>query len=422
MATIREAGTTRKAATIRKALVIGAGIGGLTTAAGLLRQGIEAEVFEARRTPGLLLTGGGFMLWHNAFLALRRIGLDEAVAADSVRMRFHEFRSDTGRRLARWHLDGPSERCGAPACALRRSTLHKVLTHAVGDHRIRLGSRLTGWTEDGEGVTAHFADGSTARGDVLIGADGLRSTVRARMRRGFEPPPRYAGYTAWQAITRLPGESLVPTGTFFNLWGRGGLRFLYCRLDENEVYWDAITSDRAATGLDTLRHSRRDELAAAYRHWPDPVGRIIASTDEEAILPVAVHDRPPGGGGAHGRVVLVGDAAHPMTLNLSQGAGQAIESGVVLAGLLGRTPPDEVPQALRAFEAARRERTADMVGTSWRIGTLGLVHSTPLCRLRDLMMYVFFDTVARGQSYGLMLDDRLERGPVLPAAGSAGTG
>ncbi|MFE6165484.1 FAD-dependent monooxygenase [Streptomyces sp. NPDC056486] len=409
-------------ATIGKALVIGAGIGGLTTAAGLLRQGIEAEVFEARPSPGRLLSGGGFMLWHNAFLSLRRIGLDQAVAADSVRMRFHEFRSDTGKRLARWKLDGPTEKCEAPACALRRSSLHKVLTEAVGDHRIRLGARMTGYTQDADGVTAHFADGSTARGDVLIGADGLRSTVRATMRRGFEPPPRYAGYTAWQAITRLPGESLVPTGTFFNLWGKGGLRFLYCRLNENEVYWDAITSDRAAARIDTVQHTRGAALAAAYDQWPDPVGRIIASTEEEAILPVAIHDRPPGGGWSQGRVVLIGDAAHPMTLNLSQGAGQAIESGVVLADMLGRGERAAVPETLRRFEAARRERSADMVSTSWRIGTLGLVHSALLSRLRDLMMYAFFDSVAKGQSYGLMLDGRLERAPLPVAAGRSGLG
>lgn len=408
-------------ATIRKALVIGAGIGGLTTAAGLLRQGIEAEVFEARPTPGRLLTGGGFMLWHNAVLSLRRLGLDEAVVSGAVRMRFHEFRSDSGRRLARWHLDGPTERAGAPALALRRSELHTVLTGAVGEHRIRLGSRFTGYTQDADGVTARFEDGTSARGDVLIGADGLRSTVRAAMRGGFEPPPRYAGYTAWQAITRLPGESVVPTGTFFNLWGKGGLRFLYCRLNEDEVYWDAITSDRAAAGIDTVRHPRGAALAAAYRDWPEPVRGIIASTDEEAILPVSIHDRPPGGGWSDGRVVVTGDAAHPMTLNLSQGAGQAIESGVVLADLLGRAEPDAVPAALRAFEEARRARAADMVTASWRIGTLGLAHNGPLCRIRDAFMYTFFDSVAKGQSYALMLDGRLQRAP-LRTAGALGRG
>lgn len=405
-------------ARIGKALVIGAGLGGLTTAAGLLRQGVETEVFEARPTPGRLLTGGGFMLWHNVFLSLRRIGLDEAVAANAVRIRHHEFRSDKNRRLARWDLDGPTEKCGAPACVLRRSSLHKVLTEAVGDHRIRLGARCTGYTQDADGVTAHFADGSTARGDVLIGADGLRSTVRATMRKGFEPPPRYARYTAWQAITQLPGEDVVPTGTFFNLWGRGGLRFLYCRLGENEVYWDAVTSDRAAAaGIDTIGSTRRDAMAHAYRHWPAPVPQIIASTEEEAILPVPIRDRPPAGGWSQGRVVLTGDAAHPMTLNLSQGAGQSIESGVVLAGLLGRADTGDVPRVLRQFEQTRRERTADMVTTSWKIGTLGLIHHPLLCGLRDLFMRTTFDSIARGQSYALMLDGRLERGPVLPAGG-----
>ena len=406
--------------TIRKALVIGAGIGGLTAAAGLLRQGIDTEVFEARPTPGKLLSGGGFMLWHNAILSLRRIGLDQDVAAGSVWMRFHEFRSDTGRRLARWHLDSHTASIGAPACALRRSHLHQVLTAAVGADRIRLGARFVGYTQDANGVTAHFADGSTAYGDVLIGADGLRSTVRAEVRRGYEPPPRYAGYTAWQAITRLPGEDLVPTGTFFNMWGRGGLRFLYCRLNPEEVYWDAITSDRAGAGIDTIRLGRGAALAEKFRRWPDPVGRIISSTVDEAILPVNIFDRPPAGGWAHGRVVLIGDAAHPMTLNLSQGAGQAIESGVVLAAMLGRVDSAEVPATLRAFEAARQARTADMVNTSWRIGTLGLAHSRVLCRLRDLFMRAFFDRVARTQSYALMMDERLERGPALPVARPAG--
>ncbi|MGI5519961.1 FAD-dependent monooxygenase [Micromonospora sp. CA-259024] len=403
-------------ATLRKALVIGAGIGGLTAAAGLLRQGIDTEVYEARPNPDRLLSGGGFMLWHNAVLALRRIGLDEAVAAGSVHMRYHEFRSDTGRRLARWHLDGPTERIGAPACALRRSHLHRVLTDAVGADRVRLGARCTGYTEDADGVTAHFADGSTAHGDVLIGADGLRSVVRGTLRHGFETPPRYAGYTAWQAITRLPGEDVVPTGTFFNLWGRGGLRFLYCRLNAEEVYWDAITSDRAAAAIDTVNRDRTAALAEAYRDWPEPVGQIIRSTEEAAVLPVNIFDRPPAGGWSRGRMVLIGDAAHPMTLNLSQGAGQAIESAVALAAVLGRADTDDLPRTLRAFEESRRARTADMVTTSWRIGTLGLAHNRVLCRLRDLFMVAFFDSVARSQSYALMMDDRLERGPVLPVA------
>lgn len=383
-----------------RVIIVGAGIAGLTTAISLRREGVKADVYERRDEPGRLLTGGGFMLWHNAILALRRIGLDAQVAAAGEPIRFHEFRSASGRRLARWQLDKKTESCGAPAIALRRSALNTILMEEAGDS-VHMGTRFTSFKQDSSGVTARFADGSTVRGDVLIGADGLRSAVRAELRRGYQAPPRYAGYTAWQAITRLRGEDLVPTGTFFNLWGNG-LRFLYCRLNENEVYWDAITSDRVRDRLDTMHHSKRDVLAAAYRTWPEPIPEIIASTGEAAILPIEIFDRPPGDRWGDGRVTLVGDAAHPMTLNLSQGAGQGIESGVFLGTALAGH--EDATAALRAYEDRRRDRTADMVNTSWWIGALGRPRSSFLCGLRSAFMRATFGSFAFRQSYSLMLD------------------
>ncbi|GAB3969237.1 NAD(P)/FAD-dependent oxidoreductase [Actinoallomurus acanthiterrae] len=384
-----------------RVIVVGAGIAGLTTAIALRREGVKAEVFERRDEPSRLLTGGGFMLWHNAILALRRIGLDGRVTAAGEPIRFHEFRSAGGRRLARWRIDPKTESCGAPAIALRRSALNTILMEEAGDG-VHLGARLTSFEQDDDGVTAYFEDGRSVRGDVLIGADGLRSTVRGALRRWHEAPPRHAGYTAWQAITRLPGEDLVPTGTFFNLWGRG-LRFLYCRLNEHEVYWDAITSDRVRDRFDTVRSGRRAVLAEGYRDWPAPIPQIIESTGEDAILPIEIFDRPPGETWGHGRVTLVGDAAHPMTLNLSQGAGQGIESAVVLGRTLAAGADDPV-RALRAYEEGRRARTADMVNTSWWIGAMGRPRSALVCGLRNAFMRATFDTFAFRQSYSLMLD------------------
>jgi 2-polyprenyl-6-methoxyphenol hydroxylase-like FAD-dependent oxidoreductase len=322
------------------------------------------------------------------------------VAAAGEPIRFHEFRSASGRQLARWQLDQKTKSCGAPAIALRRSALNTILMEEAGDS-VHMGTRFTSFEQDSSGVTARFADGSAVRGDVLIGADGLRSAVRAELRRGYEAPPRYAGYTAWQAITRLKGEDLVPTGTFFNLWGKG-LRFLYCRLNENEVYWDAITSDRVRDRFDTIRHSKRDVLAAAYRAWPGPIPEIIASTSEAAILPIEIFDRPPGDRWGDGRMTLVGDAAHPMTLNLSQGAGQGIESGVILGSALAGH--EDVTAALRGYEDRRRDRTADMVNTSWWIGALGRPRGSLLCGLRGAFMRATFGSFAFRQSYSLMLD------------------
>lgn len=390
---------------VRTAIVVGAGIGGLTTAIGLRQAGVETTVIERRSTPDRLLTGGGFMLWHNALLALRELKLDQSVADAGLEILHHEFRSDRNRRLARWDVGSESVRHGAPALALRRSALNTVLMESVGVD-VRLGVRCTGFDQDENGVSVRLEDGETLRADMLIGADGIRSTVREVMRKGHDLPLRYAGYTAWQAITRLRGEETVPTGTFFNLWGRDGLRFLYMRLNEDEVYWDAITADTVGAEFDMLAKDKRAVMLEVYRDWPDPVPWILESTTEDAILPIDIFDRPPDrcGGWALGRVVLIGDAAHPMTLNLSQGAGQAIEDAVALVRLL--IEHEDVPTAVAAFEALRHDRVAGMVKTAWSIGAMGRWRSRPVCAARDLFMRLFFDSVGRKQSYQEMMDVR----------------
>jgi 2-polyprenyl-6-methoxyphenol hydroxylase-like FAD-dependent oxidoreductase len=390
---------------VRNAIVVGAGIGGLTTAIGLRQAGVETTVIERRSTPDRLLTGGGFMLWHNALLALREFKLDQRVADVGVEILYHEFRSDRNRRLARWDVAPEAQRHGAPALGLRRSALNTVLMEMVGED-VRLGARCAGFHQDENGVTVRLADGETLHGDVLIGADGIRSTVREGLRKGHDLPLRYAGYTAWQAIARLRGEETVPTGTFFNLWGRGGLRFLYMRLNEDEVYWDAITADTVGAEFDMLAKDKRAVMLDAYRDWPGPVPRIIESTTDDAILPIDIFDRPPDrcGGWGRDRVVLVGDAAHPMTLNLSQGAGQAIEDAVALVRML--TEYDDVPAAVAAFEALRRDRVVSMVKTAWSIGAMGRWRSRSACIARDLFMRAFFDSVGRRQSYQEMMDVR----------------
>lgn len=392
---------------VRKAIVVGAGIGGLTTAIGLRRNGVEATVVERRFGESRLMSGGGFMIFNNAMLALRELDLDERVAKLGETIHVHEFRNDKGATLARWDLDVQARRMDAPAVALRRADLNRVLLEEAGG-AVRMGRRCVGTSQDGDVAAVRFDDGGEEEADVVIGADGLRSSVRESLRHGHEVPPRYSGYTAWQAITELPEED-VPSGAFLNLWGSGGLRFLYCRLNAREVYWDAIVSDRAGARHDMLSVTKREAMARSYSSWPDPVPRLIAATDEDAILPVSIYDRPPAPGRrwGRGRVTLVGDAAHPMTLNLSQGAGQAIEDGVALSRALARVrTAADVPGTIEEYERSRSRRVAVLTDRSFIIGRMGLIHNPLLCMARDAFMRLAFDGPIQRKTNELIADTR----------------
>ncbi|MDQ3937660.1 MAG: FAD-dependent oxidoreductase [Chloroflexota bacterium] len=385
-----------------RVMIVGAGIAGLTTAIALTNAGMDVTVLERAATVDDVAAGGGLVLWHNAMLAAKELGLADSVAAAGHELRSHEFFSDRGRRLARWSVADMTERHGAPACAIQRSTLHRLLADTAGE--VRFGARCVGVHGRPDHVVAELSDGTGIVADLCVGADGLRSAVR-RALRGHEPPPRYAGYTAWQAVVDVP-DATVPEGTLVNMWGRG-LRFLYFRLDDQgTVYWDGVTSDQVLAS--TPPEPRADALLRRlFASWPAPVPQLIDSTPNEAILPVDIHDRPPVAGWTLDRVALVGDAAHPMTFNLGQGACQAIEDAVTLARcLLGDR---DVTSALRNYERRRRVRVADIVRTSWTIGAIGRWRSRAACRARDALMRATFDRIAMRKSYELMMNTGWER-------------
>jgi 2-polyprenyl-6-methoxyphenol hydroxylase-like FAD-dependent oxidoreductase len=355
-----------------RAIIIGAGIGGLAAAIGLRRAGLDVAVYE--RAAALAEVGAGITLWPNAIKALRQLGLDDAIRAIGVLEGQGGIRTPRGMLLASGAAADLEREFGAPTLAMHRADLHAALLEALGAEHVRLGTPCVGFDQGARSVTARFAGGISDSADLLIGADGLRSAVRAQLH--GDQPPRYAGYTAWRAVLPFDHARLVAGET----WGAGA-RFGQVPLGDGRVYWFATENTRAG---ERSPDGEKAALLRLFRGWHAPIEQLIAATPESDILRHDIFDRPPLRRWGAGRITLLGDAAHAMTPNLGQGACQAIEDAVVLMKQLGAG--GDVPAALRAYEAARAPRTARLVRQSRQIGDVGQWQGPLSVAARDLLL------------------------------------
>jgi 2-polyprenyl-6-methoxyphenol hydroxylase-like FAD-dependent oxidoreductase len=360
-----------------KVLIIGAGIGGLAAAVALRRAGVPCEVFE--RTPQLLEVGAGISLWPNAVKALERLGVGAAVRAASVtsyRGGIHTWR---GARLAPADTEEAAREFGAPMVILHRADLLAILHEAAGPENVRLGVAASGFAQDAGGVSLELDGRGVIRGTVLVGADGIRSLVRARL---FpEAIPRFAGQKAWRGVARFEAP---PAAAFWGeTWGAGARFGLLPMIDER-VYWYATRN--AAENEPEAADGRQAELLRLFGSWHAPIPELIAATPEGAILRNDLYDLAPLATWTRGRVTLLGDAAHAMTPNLGQGGCQAVEDAVVLARALSQAQAPEA--ALRSYEMQRIARANRIVALSRRLGAAGNWTHPVACRLRDTLTWL----------------------------------
>lgn len=348
-------------------LIIGAGLGGLTAAIAMARQGIAAEVFEAANQ--LEETGAGLTLGRGAQHVFRDLGIQPAVAAVACpagTLPFLHYRS------ARLLMGAPDQGDGRPdsgeADIVRhcyRADLQAVLLAEAArlGVTVHTGHRLVALAEDRRGVTAYFANGARASGRAAVGADGVRSAVRDMLWPG--DAPRYTHHVAYRflvpAAEAAPHMALGRSAIFigpqrtFNRYTMSGGQVVNCAgiVETDDVV--AESWSLAAT---------RGEVAAAFAGWhPDVLGLVEHAG---AIVKWGLYDRAPLAQWARGRVTLLGDAAHAMLPFLGMGAAMAIEDGWALARALALEP--EVTAALARYEAARKPRTALLQAMSQRQG------------------------------------------------------
>lgn len=360
--------------TDKKALIIGGGIGGLAAAIALRRAGIEAIVYEG--SIALREIGAGLTLWRNAVRAAEKLGLSNELAAIGMPMNEGGVRSWRGDVLSNTFVDR-DESNGVQATVVHRAELLAMLSAALDEGMVHVQTKCVGFKQDNAGVWAQFADGSEAAGDVLVGADGIHSVIRAQL--FGKEKPRYSGYTGWRGIAQLEYEHIPAAAT--ESWG-AGRRFGLAPLNQGRVFWYATLNVPEGTGDSAI--GRKERLLALFGDWHKPIRMVIEATAELAILHNDIYDRKPLHHWTRGRVTLLGDAAHPMTPNLGQGACQALEDAVVLAQCLKQS--GSVIAALQSYEKRRLSRTNAIVRLSRRIGQIGQVQNPTVCSLRDMMM------------------------------------
>jgi 2-polyprenyl-6-methoxyphenol hydroxylase-like FAD-dependent oxidoreductase len=370
---------------VGRILILGGGIGGLSAAIALRTVGFDVEVFE--QSPELREAGAGVGLWSNALASLDQLGVGDVLRRSSLPLRVLTGANARGNTLSHVNLDelGP-EFAGAACHVVLRPTLLGALAARLPPASIHTGRRALRIEALPERVRVHFETGAVEEGELLIGADGLHSLARREV--AGDTPLRYSGQTCFRGVARM---KLVDTPALREIQGPGQ-RGSVCPVDGESVYWWA--AHNAEPGALLEPHARQAHLLARYAGWPFGLEAAIAATASEAILQNDLLDRAPIRAYARGRVVLTGDAAHPTTPNLGQGANMAIDDAIVLARAL-RDEAD-IAAACARYERERVPRTRQIVERSWSFGQLCRWQSPLAVWLRERMLGLTPESVMRG--------------------------
>jgi FAD-dependent urate hydroxylase len=321
-----------------RVLIVGAGIAGLAAARALARGGFSAEVVERKPAEGG--AGSGIYLPGNASRALRALDLEGAVLERAVEISCQRVSDERGRLLVEVDVAALWDGVG-PCLALGREDLHAVLREEAVGFSIRNGADVRGLQEQNGMVTVEFGDGTAGEYDLVIGADGIHSTVR-RLAFGTDATARPLGQVGWRFLTTCPAEV-----TTWSVMLGDRTAFLMIPIGNERVY--CYCDVMASSGED-----RHEDLGRLFSDFAEPVPSVIAAVRGTALVHRSTIEEVELDSWVRGRVLLVGDAAHATSPNMAEGAAMALEDALVLAECLRL---EAIPAALSAFETRRRPRT-----------------------------------------------------------------
>ena len=353
-----------------KVLIAGGGIGGLTAALCLAKEGHSVQLFEQAAEFGEI--GAGIQLSPNCSRVLHHLGLEEALRSRAFLPEGVEFRNwRTGEVIGESTLGETAlKEYGMPYYHIHRGDLLRILVDAANTHphiQLQTNAGVQHFSDEAGQAVKIRIDEALYQGDVLIGADGIRSVVRTGL--WGEQNPRFTGNVAWRAmvpVDRLPKGLIRPMST---AWWGPGKHFVHYYVRRGEFVNCVCVVEK--TGWDVESWTERGdyaELKTDFSGWHSEIQQLIDNADKDSLYRWALYDRPPMQAWSRGRVTLLGDACHPTLPFMAQGAAMAIEDSAVLAACLRQG--SEIASSLQRYENLRRDRTAGIQNGSRRNATV----------------------------------------------------
>ncbi|MBD2101378.1 FAD-dependent monooxygenase [Leptolyngbya sp. FACHB-261] len=389
----------------RKIIVIGGGIGGLTLARVCLDASIPVEVYEKRTLPEMLSGPGGIFIQRNAMRVYQLLWdgqLYDRFYQHGGTIREGGFFNKNGELL---YLNSPKfVQADNLGICLLRPELQQILYDALPEGTVKTGCVFENFEESQDTVRVFFQNGSIAEGSVLVGADGLYSSVRAQLQEKEQlERPIYSGTCCWRGYFEAAGLPLDERYSWSEYWGQGD-RFGYFDVGSGRFSFYAFVNTPAG-GTDELAGGALNALRSRFSSYANPVPAILDALSAQPIYRDDIYDREPlGQTWGRGRVTLIGDAAHPVQPNLGQGGCMAIEDAFELVKqLIVSHEAETVPSLLRQFEASRCDRINRVFTTSRQVGQLGQAENAIACFIRN-WIYKLTPTWLADQQFKWLFD------------------
>lgn len=367
--------------------IVGGGIAGLTTAIALRKLGHQPVVFEA--APEIKALGAGLALAANAIKAFEYLGIADKVIPAGQPLDTFTILDQQGRPITVADNRALRARYGVNNFAIHRADLHRILLAEMGDIPVFTGKKVNRFVQQEHGITLQFEDGSQHDARIVIAADGIHSPIRRQLLP--DSKLRYAGCACWRAVIQNPGIELNGSSETWTALGRIGI----VPLKNNQIYWFLCIN--APQNDPAMRAMKVADLASRFKDCHAPIPQILEATRDEDLIRNDIIDLKPVSRFAHGRILLLGDAAHATTPNLGQGACQAIEGAAVLLDVWKKMPEAEPESIFTAFERLRLKRTRNIVNRSWVLGQVAQWQSPLAIGLRNGLFRVIPPSVNERQ-------------------------